>query len=100
MSNNERKVWMVCYDIRDSARLRAVYKVMRSYGDHLQYSVFRCLVSARQLVELKGELMDKIDASEDQVLFVPLGRPGKGHDAGMFTLGTPLVHVERICHVV
>ena len=100
MRQNERKAWIICYDVRDAARLRAVYKVMRGAGDHMQYSVFRCVLSGRQLAALKGELLAVIDVTEDQVMFVPLGTPDKGHDAGIFALGVALTHVERVCHVV
>ena len=100
MSTLERRAWIVAYDICDSRRLRKVYKTMRSYGDHLQYSVFRCVLSDRQLASLKGELHEVIDHDDDQVLFVPLGRPNKGSDKAMFTLGVGLTHAERVCHVV
>ena len=37
-----RQSYLVCYDISDDKRLRKVFKTMRGYGDHLQYSVFEC----------------------------------------------------------
>ncbi|HZT68334.1 MAG TPA: CRISPR-associated endonuclease Cas2, partial [Terriglobia bacterium] len=33
-----RTSYLVCYDISDDKRLRKVHKVMRGFGDHLQYS--------------------------------------------------------------
>ena len=39
-----RTTYLVCYDICDDKRLKKVFKVMRNYGDHLQYSVFECPV--------------------------------------------------------
>jgi CRISPR-associated protein Cas2 len=37
-----RNTYLVCYDISNDKRLRAVYKTMRDFGDHLQYSIFEC----------------------------------------------------------
>lgn len=37
-----RNTYLVCYDIRDDKRLKTVYKTMRDFGDHLQYSIFEC----------------------------------------------------------
>ena len=35
-----RNTYLVCYDVCEDKRLRAVHKTMRDFGDHLQYSVF------------------------------------------------------------
>ena len=40
-----RNRYIVTYDICDDARRTAVYKALRGFGDHLQYSVFRCDLS-------------------------------------------------------
>lgn len=37
-----RASYLVCYDICDDKRLRKVFRTMRGFGDHLQYSVFEC----------------------------------------------------------
>ena len=36
-------------DIADDKRLRFVFKTMRAYGDHLQFSVFECQLTAADL---------------------------------------------------
>lgn len=100
MSTLEQRAYLVCYDICNPTRLRKVYKTMRGFGDHLQYSVFRCILSDRQLATLKGELIDIVNAQEDQVLIVPLGRPGHGADKRTEAIGLPLTHPERCCTVV
>jgi CRISPR-associated protein Cas2 len=41
-------IYLVCYDVADPKRLRKVYRTMRGFGDPLQYSIFRCELSARQ----------------------------------------------------
>ncbi len=61
------------YDITDDRRRAAVYKALRGFGDHLQYSVFRCDLTDRRRVELIAALHDMIDHASDQVLMIDLG---------------------------
>ncbi len=55
-----RTTYVVTYDIRDPKRLRRVYRLMLGYGEHVQYSVFRCDLTSRELLELKGRLGEAI----------------------------------------
>lgn len=83
------QVWLVCYDISDPKRLRRVYVTMRGYGEHWQYSVFLCRLSASRKVRLMSDLEDIIEPAEDQVLFAPLGPAGGRNERGIETLGRP-----------
>ena len=66
------KHWrLISYDIRDDTRLRKVAKGLRGYGTRLQYSVFRCYLSDRDLERLKWELA-KVLTKEDDLLVVSL----------------------------
>jgi CRISPR-associated protein Cas2 len=88
----------VSYDICEDRRLRQVYKAMRGFGDHLQYSVFRCDLSARELGEMIAALHELIDHDVDQVLVVDLG-PTDGRAADCIqALGRPYTNPER--HVI
>ena len=69
---SEGKGWyLVSYDIRDTRRWRKGYKIIKGYGERLQYSVYRCRLSVRQLEQLRWEL-EKVLEAEDSLLFVPL----------------------------
>jgi CRISPR-associated protein Cas2 len=95
-----RTSYLVCYDICDDKRLRRVFKTMRGYGDHLQYSVFECQLTAKDLVRLRTELSDIIHHTEDQVLFVNLG-PAEGRGDRVITaLGKPYFSLDAPCIVV
>lgn len=94
------RLYIVAYDISNPGRLRRVYKTMRGFGDHVQYSVFRCVLSDRQLVRLKARLERIIAPSEDQVLFIPLGPASKRKAWGMFTLGRRLIHADRVVRIL
>lgn len=95
-----RNSYIVSYDISDEKRLRKVFKVMRAYGDHLQYSVFECQLTGRDVVRLKGELGAVIHHGEDQVLFIDLG-PAEGRGDRVITaLGRAYTNVDAPCIVV
>lgn len=97
---SQRTTYIVCYDISEPRRLRLVYKTLRGYGDHLQLSVFRCELNAKDKVRLHTELSEHIHHGEDQVMFTPLGPPD-GHNATHIeTLGRPLMCPERHAVVV
>lgn len=68
-----RNSYLVSYDISDQKRLRRVFKTMRGFGDHLQYSVFRCDLSPQERVLLMEAITPIINHRDDQVLIVDLG---------------------------
>lgn len=71
----ETKYWyVICYDIGDPKRWRRVYKLINGYGDRLQYSVFRCRLTIRQMECLRWEL-EKLMSSEDRLLILGLCEP-------------------------
>ena len=95
-----RTSYIVCYDISDEKRLRKVFQKMRNYGDHLQFSVFECQLTATDLARCRAELAEIINHQEDQVLFVSLG-PAEGRGDRVITaLGRPYTTVDAPCVVV
>ena len=100
MTAGAQRLWIICYDIADDKRRAKVYKRMRGAGEHIQFSVFRCVLSELQLVELKTDLVDIIDGREDQVLFVPLGAAEVAANWGMYALGKPLARPSRTVKIV
>jgi len=69
--------FIVSYDICDPKRLRKVHKVMKGFGDALQYSVFSCDLTRTERVRCEVALREVINAHEDQVLFIDIG-PARG----------------------
>lgn len=84
-----RSEFLVCYDIAHPKRLRRVHRMMKDYGDWLQYSVFSCHLSATDHAELQRRLLEVIDQRRDQVMFVRLGpsRRDEGPPQGSEVLG-------------
>ena len=68
----EAKNWyVICYDITEPKRWRIVYKKLHGYGRRLQYSIFRCRLTVRQMERLHWEL-EEIMTSEDRLLIIRL----------------------------
>lgn len=68
-----RNRYFVTYDISDDDRRTRIFKVLRGFGDHIQYSVFRCDLSERERIALIAALHPLIDHAEDQILMIDLG---------------------------
>lgn len=95
-----RNSFIVTYDIRDDKRLRKVFKIMKNWGDHLQYSVFECQLTRQELIEMQEELREVINMNLDQVLFVDLG-PAEGRgDRVIQAMGQPYVSYDAPCYIV
>ena len=95
-----RNTYLVCYDICNDQRLRAVFKTMRNFGDHLQYSIFECQLTRGDLVACRSALGEIIKHDEDQVLFVDLGPADGRGDRVITALGVPYVPFDSPCLVV
>lgn len=90
-----RRVFLVTYDISDPKRLRQVFKIMKGYGQHLQFSVFQCDLTATARVELEAKLEGTIHHQADQVLFFDLGATDSNPIKSVECLGRPACFYER-----
>lgn len=68
-----RNRYIVTYDITEDDRRNSVFKALRGYGDHIQYSVFRCDLSDSERISMYAELHPLIDHTIDQILLIDLG---------------------------
>ncbi|MCC6622973.1 MAG: CRISPR-associated endonuclease Cas2 [Deltaproteobacteria bacterium] len=84
-----RETYIVTYDICDPKRLRVVYQTCRAFGEHIQYSVFRCDLSPLTRARLVAALDVVINHLEDQVLLIPLGPTDTNPDVDVESLGRP-----------
>jgi CRISPR-associated protein Cas2 len=91
-----RNRWLVCYDIADPGRLRRVYRTLRGYGDWLQFSIFRCELSDRERVVLRGILESIVRHDVDQVMFVDLGPADGRGETAIEALGRPCQERKRV----
>ena len=90
-----RSRYLITYDITDDSRRTAVFKALRGFGDHLQYSVFCCDLSDRQRAAMVAVIDPLLDHDEDQVLVVDLGPVDGRASSCVYSLGRPYANPER-----
>lgn len=90
----DEHLYIVTYDISDPKRWRAVFKLMRGYGEWLQLSVFQCRMNARRHADLTASLDQIIHHREDHVLLMDLG-PADLVDPRVISLGKAFEAVQR-----
>ncbi len=95
-----RSCYIVSYDICESKRLTKVFKTMRGFGDHVQYSVFFCMLSDKEKAMMIAAIDGIINHKEDQVLIVDLGPEGGRGETCIESVGKAYIHPERHAIVV
>lgn len=69
----DEHLYLVTYDISDPRRWRAVYHLIKGYGEWLQLSVFQCRLNKRRHADLVSMLDQLIHHDEDHVLILDIG---------------------------
>ena len=72
MAANQRRPYLLAYDIADPARLTRVHRTVRDVGMALQYSVFLVVGTSRDLDQLLAALDRIIKPSCDDIRVYPL----------------------------
>ncbi len=89
---------LVTYDVANDKRLRRIFKLLRGYGEHVQYSVFLCQLTEKDMVVLREKISDILHRKEDQAILIRLG-PVDGKRDSMpehwKVIGTPLVLADK-----
>jgi CRISPR-associated protein Cas2 len=68
----KRQFVVVSYDIPDDRRRNRVCKLLKDYGERVQYSVFECLLRPEELKRLRERLKPLLVPEEDDVRFYRL----------------------------
>lgn len=89
------RLYIITYDISDDKRRTKVFDALRRWGNHLQYSVFRCELSERQFKEMRAQVDRLIHHDDDQVLIFDLGATDGRAQHAVLALGAPYTHPER-----
>lgn len=65
-----RKIFIVvAYDITDDRRRARLHKRLKSFGTPVQYSVFECILSPKNLEKMKKMVRREIKEDEDLVRY-------------------------------
>lgn len=86
MGLNTRVDWIACYDIAERKRLARMFKLLKSEGIPLQYSVFLLHASELELAQVETRIRKIIDPKQDDVRIYKV--PSRNH---LWTMGHALV---------
>jgi CRISPR-associated protein Cas2 len=60
---------VITYDVREDKRRTKIHRVLKSYGQWMQFSVFECNVSETEYVRLRSRLGKLIKPEQDSIRF-------------------------------
>jgi len=91
-----RRRYLFSYDISDDKRRTRVFKILESWGDHAQFSVFFAELNPTELARLKGKLDGVINHDEDQVMVLDLGADANPLEERLACLGRAYFPPARV----
>lgn len=84
--SDQRRGYLVAYDINDDCRRNHVSKILQHYGERLQYSVFLLRIRPSKMLDVRMQIEREIDRVSDSVVFCALGTLAQTEE-GMDFLG-------------
>ena len=63
---------VISYDISEDKRRTKIHKILKSYGQWMQFSVFECELTDAQYAKLRSRLSKLIKPDEDSIRFYSL----------------------------
>jgi CRISPR-associated protein Cas2 len=87
MNRHDTRRLLVCYDIPSDARRLRLSRVLESYGDRVQYSVFVIDAPPVILARMRRKVEHVIEPAEDSVLFCDLGLASGVEDSRFVYVG-------------
>lgn len=64
--------YSICYDISEDRRRTKISKILKDYGERVQYSVFEANLEPDQLERLMNRAAKVLNAEEDSLRLYPL----------------------------
>ncbi len=90
-----RRHYLVSYDVSDDKRRNRIFHMLDGMGIHVQFSVFLCELSRRELAELRSGMAAVVHHREDQVMILDLGPSHLSLETAMEVLGRPHTPLVR-----
>lgn len=96
MAVNQKKNWLIAYDIADPRRLGRIHRRLLKYALPVQYSLFLYNGSTLDVDKLMDELAKLMEAREDDLRAYPLPTNAEIHMIGQSGLpGNMVLHDEN-----
>jgi CRISPR-associated protein Cas2 len=88
---NSRRTYLCTYDVAsDKAgdkRRSKLFDLLMDHGEHVQFSVFLCVLTHAEFVRLKATAEEILHAQLDQLLFIDIGPDSGDWMNGLFCVG-------------
>lgn len=68
----KKNLIVVAYDVSNTKRRNKVVKLLLKYGSRINFSVFECMLTDKQLDQLKADILGHIDNKKDTVAYYPI----------------------------
>ncbi|MCX6864651.1 MAG: CRISPR-associated endonuclease Cas2 [Verrucomicrobia bacterium] len=70
---NNRRIFLCSYDVAEDKRRTKLFELLKDHGEHVQYSVFLCSLTATEVKRLSTCATEIIHQQEDQLLVIDIG---------------------------
>lgn len=67
----KKVLYVVAYDIVDDKKRNTISKLLEKYGMRVNFSVFECMFTDRQLLHMQQKIGKLIEPKEDMVVYYP-----------------------------
>ncbi len=67
---------IVTYDISDNKKRNNIVKILETFGERIQYSVFECILNKRKIITLKKSLL-VFELEEGESIIIYIVKSGK-----------------------
>lgn len=69
---HNKKFYVVVYDIHKDKNRDRISKLLEKYGIRVNYSVFECLFTEKQLTTVQEKALKLIDKHRDSIIYYPI----------------------------
>lgn len=74
--NSRRRTYLCTYDVADDKRRTRLFNLLKDHGEHVQYSVFLCELTAMERTYLTTRGDEFLNHDQDQLLIICVGPSG------------------------
>ena len=74
--NPTRSTYLCTYDVADDKRRTRLFNLLKDHGEHVQYSVFLCDLTAMERAGLARRGQELLNQDKDQLLIIRVGPSG------------------------
>ena len=64
-----KNIYLICYDISNDKNRTKIAEELEQYGERINYSVFECFITKKQLEKIKEFIEEKIDKRHDKIKY-------------------------------